>query len=359
MATRYACHQCGRTFSLPPTPSSRGGQNPKCLHCQSEFVEELLPTTGSRQRERDGDYALLDERTRNLRRAFGNLDDRIPSALHMAGFLNSSSEEEGDDEGLTSSLGPAQRINNPNHSSSSGFEGLADEFGNTFVINPLPGGGFIMGRGGAPPLDFHPLFSYGIAPDAAHEPNTSTNPEGGRGVLGGQLSFADMIRFVVNPESFSPEHPVWRMVGFQGDPRDYVFTENAFQRALSNLMEQAGNGAAMQGLPDDLLDELPRRIFGYDESKPSAGTSSDQRETQAKNTNNADDVTCAICQEGYKHGDEIVILACRHQFHADCILPWLKKVASCPICRSHPLPKGEEARPKDELDPIVINENVV
>lgn len=40
---------------------------------------------------------------------------------------------------------------------------------------------------------------------------------------------------------------------------------------------------------------------------------------------------CSICMES--EGGQIR-LDCGHMFHKDCVLKWLKKNKSCPICRS-------------------------
>ena len=43
--------------------------------------------------------------------------------------------------------------------------------------------------------------------------------------------------------------------------------------------------------------------------------------------------TCAICQDDYECGQELSRLPCKHDFHSACVLPWLKKVNTCPSCR--------------------------
>lgn len=46
--------------------------------------------------------------------------------------------------------------------------------------------------------------------------------------------------------------------------------------------------------------------------------------------------TCPICVCEFEDGEDIRILPCdaRHQFHRDCIDPWLLQVSSlCPLCR--------------------------
>ncbi|XP_011083905.1 E3 ubiquitin-protein ligase RING1-like [Sesamum indicum] len=44
---------------------------------------------------------------------------------------------------------------------------------------------------------------------------------------------------------------------------------------------------------------------------------------------------CAICLENLQQAEVCRVLpACRHEFHAQCIDPWLSKRLNCPICRA-------------------------
>jgi len=43
--------------------------------------------------------------------------------------------------------------------------------------------------------------------------------------------------------------------------------------------------------------------------------------------------SCSICMENYEPGTRIKRLPCNHEFHPDCIIPWLETNNSCPICR--------------------------
>lgn len=47
---------------------------------------------------------------------------------------------------------------------------------------------------------------------------------------------------------------------------------------------------------------------------------------------------CCICQEEYADGDDLGVLGCGHEFHADCIKQWLMRKNLCPICKTTGLP---------------------
>jgi hypothetical protein len=42
---------------------------------------------------------------------------------------------------------------------------------------------------------------------------------------------------------------------------------------------------------------------------------------------------CAICRDDYKEGDVVNKLPCCHYHHIDCIVIWLNKHSTCPVCR--------------------------
>ena len=46
-----------------------------------------------------------------------------------------------------------------------------------------------------------------------------------------------------------------------------------------------------------------------------------------------DGAVCGVCQEEMSVGDEGRMLGCRHKFHSDCALKWLREKATCPLCR--------------------------
>jgi hypothetical protein len=50
---------------------------------------------------------------------------------------------------------------------------------------------------------------------------------------------------------------------------------------------------------------------------------------------------CPICLKKFDQDDDLNALPCKHEFHTECLLPWLQKTASCPLCRLD-LPTGDQ-----------------
>ncbi|KAA8537355.1 hypothetical protein F0562_026958 [Nyssa sinensis] len=70
------------------------------------------------------------------------------------------------------------------------------------------------------------------------------------------------------------------------------------------------------------------------------------------------DGPCTICLGEYRAKDTVrCIPECNHCFHVECIDEWLRMSATCPICRSSPVPSAGStplATPLSELVPLAF-----
>lgn len=51
---------------------------------------------------------------------------------------------------------------------------------------------------------------------------------------------------------------------------------------------------------------------------------------------------CCVCQDGIHLGDEATQLPCGHAYHPDCIVEWLRRQHTCPVCRADAVPQLRE-----------------
>ncbi|CAH8392491.1 unnamed protein product [Eruca vesicaria subsp. sativa] len=42
---------------------------------------------------------------------------------------------------------------------------------------------------------------------------------------------------------------------------------------------------------------------------------------------------CAVCLEDFEAKETVMLTPCKHMFHEECIVPWLKTKGQCPVCR--------------------------
>uniref|UniRef100_A0ACD5TEP6 Uncharacterized protein n=1 Tax=Avena sativa TaxID=4498 RepID=A0ACD5TEP6_AVESA len=68
------------------------------------------------------------------------------------------------------------------------------------------------------------------------------------------------------------------------------------------------------------------------------------------------ETACSICLCEYRDGEmQRLMPECRHRFHLMCLDAWLRRSASCPVCRSSPIPTPVStplATPLSELVPL-------
>ncbi|NXG60672.1 RNF43 ligase, partial [Hemiprocne comata] len=52
---------------------------------------------------------------------------------------------------------------------------------------------------------------------------------------------------------------------------------------------------------------------------------------------------CAICLEEFSEGQELRIISCSHEFHQECVDPWLQQHHTCPLCMFNILPRARDS----------------
>lgn len=104
---------------------------------------------------------------------------------------------------------------------------------------------------------------------------------------------------------------------------DAVYTQEAMDRILSQLMEQNQGSNAPPPASQEVMDRLPRRRLDNEMLPEGSGE-------------------CTICIQDVSIGDEVVVLPCTHWFHEECIMHWLREHGTCPVCRQavDPHPEG-------------------
>nr|GMC65642.1 E3 ubiquitin-protein ligase SDIR1 [Ipomoea batatas]GMD86059.1 E3 ubiquitin-protein ligase SDIR1 [Ipomoea batatas] len=63
-----------------------------------------------------------------------------------------------------------------------------------------------------------------------------------------------------------------------------------------------------------------------------------------------DELTCSVCLEQVNEGELVRSLPCLHQFHANCIDPWLRQQGTCPVCKFKIGSRWENELEEGEMD---------
>ncbi|KAI1465881.1 uncharacterized protein F4812DRAFT_437985 [Daldinia caldariorum] len=97
---------------------------------------------------------------------------------------------------------------------------------------------------------------------------------------------------------------------------DAVYSQEALDRIITNLMEANPQSNAPAPASEEAIAKLPKKKLDEAMLGP---------ELKGE---------CTICIDEVKVGDEAVVLPCKHWFHEQCVVLWLKQHNTCPICRA-------------------------
>lgn len=96
---------------------------------------------------------------------------------------------------------------------------------------------------------------------------------------------------------------------------DAVYSQEEFDRIISQLVEQNSSGNAPPPAPETAIRQLPKKTVDQEFLGP---------EGKAE---------CSICMDPVEMGSEVTVLPCKHWFHGNCIELWLNQHNTCPHCR--------------------------
>lgn len=150
----------------------------------------------------------------------------------------------------------------------------------------------------APPDHLARILGGLFAPVGAHG---GTNERGPAGVQGMPPGLAGLFQAMLNPAN--------------GRSGDAVYTQEALDQIISQLMEQHQTSNAPGPASPDAIASLPKKNIDEKMLGP---------EGKAE---------CSVCMDDVHIGTEVVALPCSHWFHETCASAWLSEHNTCPICR--------------------------
>lgn len=109
-----------------------------------------------------------------------------------------------------------------------------------------------------------------------------------------------------------------------GNPGDYAWGQGGLDSIITQLLNQLEG----QGPPPA--------------SKEDIDTLSSVNITQEQVDKT---LQCSVCMEDFKLDEKVKQLPCDHHYHLDCIVPWLERHGTCPVCRK--TLKGQDSTSAD------------
>lgn len=119
-------------------------------------------------------------------------------------------------------------------------------------------------------------------------------------------------------------------------------------RTTSGLLDLIIEYLAAENYEDD-FEQIINQIMQNDPNKygnpPASKKSVEALEKYTIDENKlksfGEENTCSVCKDEFEIGSTCLSMPCKHNFHEDCLLPWLKERNSCPVCR-YELPTDDE-----------------
>lgn len=152
---------------------------------------------------------------------------------------------------------------------------------------------------------FDITFSNFMGGGGVHPPRAQ-NP----GLAGG---FGDLFSLLLGPGGINAAHG------------DAVYTQEGLDRIITQLMEANPQSNAAPPASESALEKLEKKSL------------------DRQMMGDSPKVECTICIDEMHLGDEVTVLPCKHWFHGECVVLWLKEHNTCPICRTPIEKRGENS----------------
>ncbi|KAH8745125.1 hypothetical protein F5883DRAFT_371632, partial [Diaporthe sp. PMI_573] len=111
--------------------------------------------------------------------------------------------------------------------------------------------------------------------------------------------------------------------GLHGALGDAVYTQEGLDRIITQLMEANPQSNAAPPASESAIEKL------------------EKKKLDRQMMGDSPKVECTICIDEMNLGDEVTVLSCKHWFHGECVVLWLKEHNTCPICRTPIEKRGE------------------
>ncbi|KAG8368764.1 hypothetical protein BUALT_Bualt15G0080500 [Buddleja alternifolia] len=138
-----------------------------------------------------------------------------------------------------------------------------------------------------------------------------------------------------NQNDQSGTHQAWILLQFIGPDQD-----SQPSRPVSpseNTFTPPGNISRENFFPDPGLDDQFIQELTQNDRPgppPAPGTAIDALpEVELSAEDLKSDSCCPVCKDEFHVGVRVKELPCKHFYHSDCIVPWLRRHNTCPVCR--------------------------
>lgn len=129
-----------------------------------------------------------------------------------------------------------------------------------------------------------------------------------------------------------------------GNFLNMIYGQNRRPRTTSSFLDMIVNILGMNNQDEGSMENIINYIMANDTNRYGNPPASKKvvenlekinvnEKYLEKLKNNGGEHSCSVCKDEFEIDQNILCLPCKHNFHDECIHPWLKERNSCPTCR--------------------------